>query len=97
MPQKIALVPHGRKLRLVLVYQGGLANVFQVEYKTPFNQRIYQGDFRTAENICYGAGLAGAVVRTSACNMAGDIAGQCWTTDLDSQPFSDKFHPQNWN
>lgn len=92
----------GDCIRLVLVYQAGIANVFEVE---SFNladfgreaRRIYQGDFRTAESICYGAGLAGAIVRTAACNQAGDIATAHWSEDLDEQPFSDKFHPQLWN
>jgi hypothetical protein len=105
-PPKPIQIPtnNGVALRLVLVYQAGLANVFSVpqclgcEAPTDRNaSRIYQGDFRTAESICYGAGLAGAIVRTFACNMAGDISYQPWTADLDSQPFSDRFHPQVWN
>lgn len=89
-------------LRIVLVYQAGICNVFHV---TSFNLsdfgrdavRIYQGDFRTGETLCYGLGLAGAVVRTAACNQAGDIARAHWSEDLDSQPFSEQFHPQAWN
>ncbi len=88
--------------KAMLVYQGGIANVFEVK---AFNlsdygrdaRRVYQGDFRTAEVMCYGLGLAGAVVRTSACNQAGDIAQSTWTDDLESQPFSDKFHAQKAN
>ena len=92
---------------IVLVYQAGIANVFHVpdlsftshdatgQYQD--RRRIYQGDFRSAENICYGLGLAGRIVRSVGCNMAGDIALQDWTTDLDSLPFSDMFHPQAWN
>lgn len=97
LPQRI-----GEPTRVVLVYQAGICNVFHV---TSFNLsdygrdavRIYQGDFRTGESICYGLGLAGAVVRTAACNQAGDIARAHWSEDLDSQPFSEKFHPQAWN
>lgn len=109
-PKRIALrLADVTDLRIMLVYQAGIANVFRVAV---FNlaadaggladgdrqaQRIYQGDFRTAESICYGMGLAGAIVRSAACNRAGDIAGQTWTEDLDAQPFSDKFCPQVWN
>lgn len=91
-----------RQLRLALVYQAGIANVFVVDTFTTFQsgrnaERLYQGDFRTAETMCHGAALAGAVVRTFACNMAGDVAGTTWTEDLDAQPFSEKFYPQVWN
>ncbi len=100
-PKAIALTYSG-KLKLMLVYQAGIANVFNVSgfglgRDTTVRKRIYQGDFRTAEKICYGAALAGAIVRTAACNMVGDIIGQTWTDDLDSQPFSEKFHVQAWN
>lgn len=84
--------------RFMLVYQAGIANLFKVDC---FNlsdfgrnaQRIFQGDFRTAQYMAHGAGLAGAVVMTAACNMAGDIAKAQWTDDLESQPFSKEFHP----
>ena len=86
------------RLRFMLVYQAGIANVFRVDC---FNlatfgrnaKRVYQGDFKTAEAIAYGCGLAGAVVTTAACNQAGDIADAVWSDDLDEQPFSDKFNP----
>ena len=92
------LPPDGERLRFVLVYQGGVANVFRVE---SFNladfgrdaTRVYQGDFRTAEAIAIGMGWAGAIVQTVACNQAGDIAKAHWSDDLESQPFSDKFQP----
>lgn len=86
--------------RAVLVYQAGIANVFQV---TAFNlsdygrdaKRLYQGDFRTAESIARGLELAGVVVKVAACNEAGDIVRRTWTDDLEAQPFSDKFGRQN--
>ena len=73
--------------RAFLVYQGDIANVFEVK---AFNlqdygrnaRRIYQGDFRTAECICYGLGLAGCIVRSAACNMAGDRFGKKLRYDL---------------
>jgi hypothetical protein len=82
----------------VLVYQGGIANVFAVE---TFNMRDYgrdavrlmQADFRTCEAFARGLAAAGASVATAACNMAGDIAAQPWSEDLEEQPFSDQFHP----
>ena len=84
--------------KAMLVYQAGIANVFKVK---AFNlsdygrdaERLYQGDFRTAEAIAHGMGLAGCTIRNAACNQAGDITHSHWTDDLDSQPFSDKFHP----
>ena len=82
--------------RAMLVYQGGIANVFEV---TAFNladygrdaKRVFQGDFHSAAMIAYGLGLAGVIVRTVACNMAGDIVKQTWSDNLDDQPFSDQF------
>lgn len=84
--------------KAMLVYQAGIANVFWVE---SFNladygreaRRLIQGDFRTCETYAHGLQAAGAVVRTAACNRAGDIARELWTDDLDAQPFSDKFRP----
>lgn len=89
-------------MKAVLVYQAGLANVFEVAC---FNlssygrnaQRVYQGDFRGAENVAHGMGYAGAIVRTAACNQAGDIREAVWTDDLEAQPFSTQFHPVHEN
>lgn len=86
------------KMRVVLVYQAGIANVFKVQ---SFNMadygrdavRVFQGDFRTAEAIAHGMGLAGAIVRTAACNRAGDIVSATWSDDIEAAPFSDKFRP----
>jgi hypothetical protein len=93
---KRAKLPKVRKA--VLVYQAGLANVFAVE---SFNmsdygrgaRRLLQADFRACENFARGLASAGALVATAHCNMAGDIAGQHWSEDLDSAPFSDQFSP----
>lgn len=84
--------------RFMLVYQGGITNLFRVE---SFNlsdfgrnaQRVFQGDFRTAQYMAHGAGLAGAVVMSVACNQAGDIRCAQWSDDLEAQPFSDQFAP----
>ena len=84
--------------RAVLVYQGGIANVFAV---TSFNmndfgrdaRRLIQSDFKTCESFARGMAAAGCKVASAHCNMAGDIAGQPWSTLLDAAPFSDQFRP----
>jgi hypothetical protein len=86
--------------KFMLVYQAGIANLFQVEQFTLTHEgrgarRLYQGDFRSAENIAIGAKIAGAEVRTAGCNMAGDIIEREWTYDLEILPFHDKFNPVN--
>ena len=86
--------------RAMLVYQAGIANVFEVKAFNLSNygrdaKRLAQADFRTCENIAYGLGLAGVLVRSAACNQAGDIRDAKWSEDLESQPFSEKFHPIN--
>ena len=81
--------------RAMLVYQCGIANVFRVH---AFNladygraaRRLYQGDFHGARMMAMGLGVAGATVRTAACNMAGDIAKATWSEDLAAQPFADQ-------
>lgn len=85
-----------RKLRIVLVYQAGLANVFRV---TSFNlsdygrdaRRIMQSDFKSCERFATGCGYAGAIVKVAACNQAGDVTKAPWSEDLERQPFSEKF------
>jgi len=83
-----------------LVYQAGIANVFQVRtanYGTFGREakRIYQGDFRTAETLVKGIiiGDDKALVFTGHCNMVGDVAEQPWSERLDEAPFSDQFRP----
>lgn len=93
-------VESGEVIRPVfmLVYQGGIANLFRVASANLADfgrdaQRVFQGDFRTAEHMAHGAGLAGAVVHSVACNQAGDVAKARWNGDLLGQPFSREFHP----
>ncbi len=86
------------RARFMLVYQAGIANLFKVECfnLAPFGRnakRYYQGDFRIAEAIAKGCGLAGAVVTSAACNQAGNIAEATWTDTLDEQPFSEAMNP----
>ena len=87
-----------RKPVIVLVYQGGIANVYRVSPAAPSlldpcganRERIYQGDFLACVHFARGAGAAGATVRTLHCNMAGDIINLFWRLDLENAPFSDK-------
>jgi len=82
----------------VLVYQAGIANVFEVWClnQAPFGRdakRLLQGCFRECEAFARGMGAAGFKVATMACNEAGDIIGSQWSVDLDSQPFSGEYRP----
>jgi hypothetical protein len=79
-----------------LVYQAGIANVFKVDCLNLCNygreaKRLYQGDFRGAENFARGLKAAGVCVKAAACNQAGDIADSKWSRDFDTMPFSEKF------
>ena len=85
-------------MKLMLVYQAGIANVFQVQgfmvdKSATERDRVLQGDFRTCEQFCLGAQYAGAEIAVAACNRAGDIGSDDWTWDVEAQPFSDKFRP----
>ena len=86
--------------RSMLVYQAGIANVFEVECfnLTSFGRnakRLLQADFRSCEYFARGLAAAGVTVRTVACNKAGDIINETWDEDLTEHPFSDKFIPVN--
>ena len=84
--------------RVLLVYQAGIANVFEVDC---FNmrasgrvtKRIRQGSFRECEVYCQGLADAGVTVKTVGCNQPGDITNMNWTDDLESLPFNDEFRP----
>lgn len=103
--KKSKLIPPDRKqfaalpvVRAVLVYQAGIANVFQVDNFCwsaigRSERRLFQHCFRSCEDFARGLGAAGVIVSTMACNKAGDIARQDWSTNLDEQPFSEQFHP----
>lgn len=87
-----------KEKRAVLVYQAGIANVFEVEC---FNlssfgrdaKRILQADFRTCESFARGLAHAGWLITSLYCNQAGDIRDSQWDEYLPDAPFSDKFHP----
>lgn len=82
----------------VLVYQAGLANVFQVECLNMADfgrdaKRLAQGSFKECENIARGIALAGVPVASAHCNECGDIAKRLWDADLESAPFRDSMRP----
>lgn len=86
------------QLRFSLVYQAGIANVFQVESwnLSPFGRnakRLMQSDFRTCETFARGLAFGGHLVQTFACNLAGEIANSKWSDELEAQPFSEDFRP----
>jgi hypothetical protein len=88
--------------RAALVYQTGIANVFEVKC---FNlasygreaKRLLQYDFRSCAFFARGLKEAGYIVKVLGCNMAGDITEQKWTDNLEDLPFSDKFVKCNSN
>jgi hypothetical protein len=82
--------------KFALVYQAGIANVFEVADYAYYAhnrkaRRVMQNDFHSCAWYARGLKDAGATVRTFACNMAGDVAEQPWSTDLDAAPFSEQF------
>ncbi len=84
--------------RAMLVYQAGIANVFEVQCfnLNPFGRsakRLMQADFRSCENFAQGLGAAGYIVRTAVCNRAGDIKNQVWSLQLAEVPFVESFRP----
>lgn len=76
--------------KLWLVYQAGIANVFEVS-GDEFRKRLLQSDFRTCESFCLGAEAVGAEIYAACCNRAGDIISMSWDTRPDEAPFSDNF------
>jgi hypothetical protein len=87
-----------KETRIALVYQAGIANVFEVQ---SFNladygrdsKRLLQADFRACENFARGMAAMGAIVRSVAANVAGDCSNVQWSDNLDDAPFSDAFRP----
>lgn len=83
-------------MKVMLVYQGGIANVFRVDC---FNladfernaERLYRGSFRAAISFVRAIQATGTEVKTAACNQAGDIRTALWSEDFNSQPFNDQF------
>ena len=85
-------------MKVYLVYQAGIANVFLVDRFTLTNEgrnagRVQQGAFGRCEAFAAGMARAGAAVRSAYCNKAGDISAMEWSDNLDDAPFSDRFCP----
>ena len=78
-----------------LVYQAGIANVFQVTDSgfTHKRTRVLQASFRSCEDFARGLVEAGCKVDSLQCNMAGDCVNGDWSANLDDAPFSDEFRP----
>ena len=76
--------------KLILVYQAGIANIFQIQEDGKF-KRLLQASFKECEWFMRGAQHAGAWVDVAGCNRAGDIINAAWTRNLDSLPFREKF------
>lgn len=88
--------------KAMLVYQGGIANVFEVDCfnLNPFGRkakRIYQGYFEGAQLFCQGLAVAGITVRTAGCNEAGDIMNSQWTENFESLPFAEQLVEMRFN
>ena len=93
------------KSTFCLVYQAGIANVFEeIPVLDTRNQaatgltirsdrvRALQSDFRTCESFCRGIRRAGKTVRAAWCNEAGDIKESFWHFfEFSLAPFSEKF------
>jgi hypothetical protein len=84
--------------KYALVYQGGIANVFEVETLNLASsgrnaKRIMQSDFRTCETFCRGLAYAGEIIHSAYCNEAGDIKNRPWKAELEDAPFSVEFNP----
>lgn len=88
--------------RAMLVYQGKIANVFEVEC---FNLSKYgreaelllRGCFGECEAFARSLGTAGVTIRTAACDQSGDITNATWSEDLDAQPFTEHYNPVRAN
>ena len=100
--KNMARIKQGRAIvesrlhKAVLVYQAGIANVFEIglwddEARQP--RRILQSDFRECEAFSRGLREAGWDITSMYCNQAGDITDAEWNTNLEDAPFSDKFNP----
>lgn len=78
-----------------LVYQGGIANVFDTSAtgKPLLRKRILQGDFRTCEAFTRGLLAAGVEVTSLYCNQAGEIIEADWYSPLNDAPFNESFNP----
>ena len=80
--------------RAILVYQAGLANVFEVKTISEVSarrgeaKRLMQHNFRLCEFFARGLEAAGCEVASMECNMPGDISSQTWRSYLTDAPFA---------
>ena len=93
------------KTTYALVYQGGIANIFEEIPMTDTRNtpttgltvraervRVLQDAFSTCETFCRGLRVAGATVRVAWCNEAGDIKNSLWHFGkFENAPFHDSF------
>ena len=82
-----------KPVKIMLVYQAGIANVFTVDRftlapKGRNARRLLQHAFSPCVWFVRGLAASGAQVKTVHCNEAGDIAERPWSTRLDDAPFS---------
>jgi hypothetical protein len=75
----------------VLVYHGGIADVFQLKYPDP-PKRIMQSSFHDAEAFCLGLKHGGQDVCAAWCNRPGDITFAPWNYfQFELAPFHSSF------
>ena len=87
--------------KIAVVYQAGIANVFEVATYTNDlvarqAKRLLQAAFSPCEWYARGMADCGAEVHSYACNWAGDVIGRKWTPIDDpnaDNPFRDQQHP----
>lgn len=86
-------------MRIALVYQAGIANVFAVNQFGTVSidrratTRLLQHAFLPCEYFVRGMATAGCDIRIYSCNRAGDIAECDWTQDMDDCPFRESANP----
>jgi hypothetical protein len=82
-----------------LVYQGGLANICQVEKESIYpaergkTRRILQTDIRQCMIFCMGLAEAGVTIRTAWCKGGGDACDMVWDMKHEASPFHKEQHP----
>lgn len=65
--------------KAALVYQCGIANVFELDDDGVRIRRLLQHDFRTCEAFARGLRAAGVTVVTAHSDVAGDVASFPWS------------------
>lgn len=80
---------------IALVYQAGIANVFEIsgDYATGERHRILQHAFIPCEWYAQGLRDNGNNLKVYSCNRAGDIKDAPWVEGMDDCPFRDSANP----